>query len=114
MRFASSGPCSSFTTVSLPSRFLYTLKKWRISEKADREAVLRTFRDYVESTPDKKFRKNPETYLNQRAWEFEIIQAPTTTMQVRPPNTPISKIRRTVDAVQEAQRIIRQQSEQNH
>lgn len=89
------------------------LKKWCKLSKADREAILRTVRAYVESTPDKKFRKNPETYLNKRAWEFEIIQAPATTMQVRPAGLPISKIRKTVNAVQEAQRLIRQESEHN-
>lgn len=28
---------------------------------------------YVESTPDKKFRKNFETYINQECWEDEIL-----------------------------------------
>jgi hypothetical protein len=28
---------------------------------------------YVASTPDKQFRKDPLTYLNQKAWNDEII-----------------------------------------
>ena len=57
------------------------LKKWRKLSKADRAAVFRTVRDYVASTPDKQFRKNPETYLNQRGWEMEIIPRTDTTQQ---------------------------------
>ena len=29
---------------------------------------------YVKSTPDPKFRKNPLTWLNGKCWEDEIIQ----------------------------------------
>jgi hypothetical protein len=27
---------------------------------------------YVDSTPDKKYRKNPRTWLNARGWENEV------------------------------------------
>ena len=30
-------------------------------------------KNYVESTPDKKYRKNPRTWINQRGWESEIV-----------------------------------------
>ena len=41
--------------------------------KAVRLQIFRTLPAYIESTPDKKFRKNPETYLNNKSWNDEII-----------------------------------------
>ena len=35
--------------------------------------ILNHLDDYIPSTPDKRYRVNPETYLNQRRWENEII-----------------------------------------
>ena len=29
---------------------------------------------YIESTPDKKYRKNPTTWLNQKGWESEVLK----------------------------------------
>ena len=37
------------------------------------EKIFETLPDYVKSTPDKKFRKDPLTYLNQKTFEDEII-----------------------------------------
>jgi len=51
-----------------------TLAKWlKLSDK-DRKLAISYLPAYVESTPDKRFRKNPETFLNNRSWEDEIIQ----------------------------------------
>ena len=41
--------------------------------QAVRLQIFRTLPAYIESTPDKKFRKNPETYLNNKSWNDEII-----------------------------------------
>ena len=41
--------------------------------KAVRLQIFKTLPAYIESTPDKKFRKNPETYLNNKSWNDEII-----------------------------------------
>ncbi len=30
-------------------------------------------KSYVDSTPDKKYRKNPRTWINQKGWESEIV-----------------------------------------
>lgn len=49
-------------------------KKFLSLSKADREKIFETLPAYVESTPDKQFRKHPQTYLNNRSWEDEIIQ----------------------------------------
>jgi len=35
--------------------------------------ILNHLDNYIPSTPDKRYRVNPETYLNQRRWENEII-----------------------------------------
>ena len=49
------------------------LKKWNKLSKADKEAAVAYIPKYKEAQPEKQFRKNPETYLNRRAWENEII-----------------------------------------
>lgn len=50
-------------------------KKWNSMSKADRKAATEYVPAYVIATKDKKFRKNFQTFLNQRAWEDEIIGA---------------------------------------
>jgi len=30
-------------------------------------------KSYVDSTPDKKYRKNPRTWINQKGWESEVV-----------------------------------------
>jgi len=48
-------------------------KKFIQLSQKDRSEILRTMAEYVHSTPDKSYRKNPQTYLNARGWEDEII-----------------------------------------
>ena len=48
-------------------------KKWNSMSKADRKAATEYVPLYVMATEDKKYRKNFQTFLNQRAWEDEII-----------------------------------------
>lgn len=50
--------------------------RWKNLTNKEREEVVETLPRYIQSTPDKKFRKNPETYLNNRTWEDEIIIEP--------------------------------------
>jgi hypothetical protein len=50
-----------------------SIKKWNSLTDLDREDILKAFPDYVKSTPDKKFRKDPITYLNGSHWKDEII-----------------------------------------
>ena len=47
--------------------------KWAKITEAEREQIKLHVPMYVMSTPDKKYRKNAEAYLNARAWENEII-----------------------------------------
>jgi hypothetical protein len=48
-------------------------RKWANLKNHCREAVLKHIPLYVQSTPDKQYRKNFETYINQEAWNDEII-----------------------------------------
>lgn len=48
-------------------------KKWEKLKDSEREACMNHTPVYVKSTPDKTYRKDPGTYLNQRGWEDEII-----------------------------------------
>lgn len=46
--------------------------KWSKLSLSEQEAVMKHIPLYVASTPDKKFRKNPLTYLNGQCWLDEI------------------------------------------
>jgi hypothetical protein len=48
-------------------------RKWANLKKHCREAALKHMPLYVQSTPNKQYRKNFETYINQEAWNDEII-----------------------------------------
>ncbi len=49
------------------------VKKWSKLTTKEKEACISATPTYVASTPDKQFRKNPLSYLNQKAWNDEII-----------------------------------------
>ena len=38
-----------------------------------KEKIIDYLPNYLESTPDKAYRKNPQTFLNNKSWEDEII-----------------------------------------
>lgn len=48
-------------------------KKWLALKQAEREAIMEFIPNYKASQPDKQFRKNPETFLNNKSWNDEII-----------------------------------------
>lgn len=53
-----------------------TLKrKWNSMSKKNRKAAIEYIPLYVISKPDKQFRKNFQTFLNQKGWEDELIGA---------------------------------------
>lgn len=56
--------------------------KFEKLNERDKQQIFETLEEYIKSTPDKKFRKNPETYFNQRGWEHEIIKADGTKQNV--------------------------------
>jgi len=47
--------------------------KWKKIPVTERQKIILHVTEYVKSTPDKSFRKNPETYLNKKSWGNEII-----------------------------------------
>lgn len=48
-------------------------KKFNKLSQGIRELIKIYIPKYKESQPDKKYRKNPETFLNQKGWEHELI-----------------------------------------
>lgn len=50
-------------------------KKWNKLTDEEREFIIKYIPEYNKSTPDKKYRCNPETFFNQRRWESEIIES---------------------------------------
>jgi len=48
------------------------LSKWKKLKEVEKDRIFATVQKYVLST-EKKYRKNPETYLNNKSWEDEII-----------------------------------------
>lgn len=52
-------------------------KKYKKIEQGAREKIMHHLGMYVAATPDKQFRKNPETYLNNQSWENEVIKSET-------------------------------------
>ncbi len=61
-------------------------KKWNKLSFGDQRDILNYIPDYKISQPQKQYRKNPETFFNNRSWENEIItsgksQKPSITLQ---------------------------------
>ena len=52
-------------------------KVWNSLTQSEKEAIMLSLPKYVESTPDKVYRKNPLTYLNGEHWEDEIVDRKT-------------------------------------
>ncbi len=50
-------------------------RKWIKLSAEQRAAVMAHVPKYVVATPDKRYRKNPETYLNNESWNDEILPA---------------------------------------
>lgn len=48
-------------------------KKWNALSQKTKEQIIDYLPSYLEATPDKAYRKNPETFLNNQSWEDEII-----------------------------------------
>lgn len=48
--------------------------KWNKLKQHEKEQIMKHVPDYVESTPEKQYRKNPLTYLNSKSYENELIQ----------------------------------------
>lgn len=49
------------------------IKKWEALKDADRLAIIAYLPKYKIATPNKKYRKDPSTFLNNKSWNDEII-----------------------------------------
>ena len=50
------------------------IKKWNKISKDDKELIFKNLPAYIKSTPDKQYRKDPATWLNQECWNDELIE----------------------------------------
>lgn len=58
-------------------------KKWaKLSAKEKRDCIAKT-PAYVAATPDKQFRRDPATFLNNKSWNNEIITRQPTSQQLQ-------------------------------
>ena len=55
------------------------IKKWNKISKEDKELIFKKLPAYIKSTPDKQYRKDPATWLNQECWNDELIERDKTT-----------------------------------
>ena len=54
------------------NKSLIKLKFDKLPQKI-KEKIIDYLPNYIDSTPDKAYRKNPQTFLNNKSWEDEII-----------------------------------------
>jgi hypothetical protein len=54
-------------------------KKWNKLTDDERQNAMNYIDLYKQSVPDKQFRKNPETFINNKSWNDEIINRSITT-----------------------------------
>lgn len=52
-------------------------KLWQKLSQSEKEQIMQHVPEYVQSQPDKQYRKNPQTYLNSKSYENEIISKNT-------------------------------------
>lgn len=72
--------------------------KWDKLSKADKKAIMDYLPRYVESTPDKQYRKHPLTFLNQESWNDEIIEHKTLSTSDYDRKSTSSNVLRTTDS----------------
>ena len=46
---------------------------WKKLKQNEKELVMSHVSDYIQSQPEKRFRKNPDVYLRNKSWQDEII-----------------------------------------
>lgn len=49
-------------------------KKWDKLPQAEKEAIMDYIPRYLKAVPDKQYRKDPQTFLNNKSWNDEIIE----------------------------------------
>jgi len=56
--------------------------KWNKLKDEERVKTMQHIPPYIKANPDKKFRQNPETYLNNKSFNDEIIGLPTSQLSL--------------------------------
>ena len=72
-------------------------RKWEKLSEEDRAACIAYIPNYLLSTPDKKYRRDPATFLNRRTWENEIIDSIQQPLLFPAQETPLQKALREAD-----------------
>lgn len=49
------------------------IKKWASLKDSEREAIIEYIPKYKQAQPDKQFRKNADTFFNNKSWNDELI-----------------------------------------
>ncbi len=49
-------------------------KRWKRIKSSEKAEIFKTLPAYLQSTPDKQFRKHPLTYLNNEGWRDDVIE----------------------------------------
>ena len=86
---------------------------WVRLRDSDKSAIMKHLEKYIQSTPEKQFRKDPANYLKDRVWEDEVIEhkfetkTPENKSQ-QPPKfpAPVLEVRDVVKAGSEADKKI--------
>jgi hypothetical protein len=55
------------------------VKKWKSLSDSERNAIIEFIPKYKLSQPDKKYRKNPETFFNNKSWNDELLSGTNST-----------------------------------
>jgi uncharacterized protein YdaU (DUF1376 family) len=67
-------------------------KSWNKLNENEKDLALQSVQAYVQSTPDKTYRKHPTTYLNQKCFNDEIINRNTTSQSRISPKVTIEQL----------------------
>jgi|GEM_PF-1282552 hypothetical protein len=74
-------------------------KKWEALKQAEKEAAIEFIPYYIQSQPEKQFRKDPATFLNNKSWNDELITS-NQPKQIKPSSAAgsISKLYQRISA----------------
>ena len=54
-------------------------KKWDLLDQKQKDEIMKYIPEYKKAVPNKRYRKNPDTFLNNQSWKDEIIKDETKT-----------------------------------
>jgi hypothetical protein len=62
---------------------LKSQNKWKKLKQSEKEAIMEFIPDYKMVQPDKQYRKDPSTFLNNKSWENELIGKKSGIQEIR-------------------------------